>query len=268
MLARRGLITPPWGTPPRVSCRCPSIRTPARNHWSISFSTRRSLIRRRTRPRKISWSTLLKKPSMSASTTHQLRTSASLTASTAPAYTVVSTDPHMLRLDVLEPLEQVAPTSDAAIGRRRAAGPEAEQCLKSRHRLVSPIVPEDELVQVRLQLCAADAVIGADQPVLEIPDRAVRERHHGGGALAQGGTRRLLEGDVPVPCGLHARESCKAVGVDRRAGRDVRFENGGHGRRREVREHHHPDATRMGVPLLHGHQDGDRTTVLQLAAPL
>ena len=83
MLARRGLITPPWGTPHRVACRCPSTMTPARSHWSINVSTRRSLMRRRTRPRRISWSTWVKKPSMSASTTHHRRTSAAFTASTA-----------------------------------------------------------------------------------------------------------------------------------------------------------------------------------------
>ena len=78
----------------------------------------------------------------------------------------------MLRSDVLEPLEHIAPAPDAVIGRRRAPGAEAEQRLKSRHGLLPPIVPKDELVQVRLKLRAADTVIGADQPMLEIPDRA------------------------------------------------------------------------------------------------
>jgi len=49
----------------------------------------------------------------------------------------------------------------------------------------------------------------------------------------------------------------QAVGVDRRAGGDVFLENGDHRHRREVRQHHHPDATRT---------DRDRATVLQLSA--
>src|SRR5579872_1303000 len=84
------------------------------------------------------------------------------TARRAPAYPVVSADHYMLRLAVLKELEHVAAALDATIGRRRVPCAEPEQRLKGRHGLLPPIVSKDELVQVRLELRAANAVIGAD----------------------------------------------------------------------------------------------------------
>ena len=68
-------------------------------------------------------------------------------------------------------------------------------------------------------------------------------------------------------CGVQASESPKPVGVDRGAWRDVLLENGGHRCRREVRKDLHADATRTVAAPLHGDQDGDRATPLQLSAP-
>jgi hypothetical protein len=110
---------------------------------------------------------------------------------------------NMLRLAARRKAEHIAPALDAtrvlASGRcpGRAGG----------HRLPAPIVSKDELIEIGLELRAADAVIGADQPVLQIPDRAIREGHDRGGALAQGRAQRLLEGDVPVTSRLQADES-------------------------------------------------------------
>ena len=98
----------------------------------------------------------------------------------------------MLRSAVLKQLEHVASALDVTVRRRRAPGAQAEQRLEGRHGLPPPIVPKDELVQVRLKLRAADAVIGADQPMLKVPDGAVRQRHDGAGALAQRASQRLL----------------------------------------------------------------------------
>ena len=77
----------------------------------------------------------------------------------------------------------------------------------------------------------------------------------------------MLEGDVFEACGVQASESPKPVGVDRGAWRDVLLENGGHRCRREVRKDLHADATRTVAAPLHGDQDGDRATPLQLSAP-
>lgn len=74
-------------------------------------------------------------------------------------------------------LEHIAATANAAIGRGCVPGTKPEQRLESGHGLVAAIVSKDELVQVDLKLRTADTVIRADQPMLEIPDRAVRQRH-------------------------------------------------------------------------------------------
>jgi len=71
------------------------------------------------------------------------------------------------------------------------SGPEAEQRLKRGHRLPTPIVPKDELIQVDLKLCLTDPVVRANQPLLEVANSAVRERHDGGCAFAQGAWARL-----------------------------------------------------------------------------
>ena len=172
----------------------------------------------------------------------------------------------MLRSTILT-VEHIAPSLDATIGRGRAPGAEAEQRLKGRHGLVTSIVPKDEFVQVHLQLCAADAVIGADQPVLEVPDGAVRKGHDGGRTFAKGWTPRLRARDVPEAGSVQPGESRKPVGVNRRAWSDVLLENGGHRRRREVWQDHHTDPTRTIPAPLDRDQDGDRATVLQLSTP-
>jgi hypothetical protein len=46
---------------------------------------------------------------------------------------------------------------------------EAEEGLERRHRLPSAIVPKDKLVQVDLELGAADPVVSAHEPLLQLP---------------------------------------------------------------------------------------------------
>ena len=50
---------------------------------------------------------------------------------------------------------------------------EPEQGLKGGHGLSPAIVAKDELVEVDGKLRAADAVIGTDQPLLEVADGPV-----------------------------------------------------------------------------------------------
>src|SRR6266566_6853549 len=107
----------------------------------------------------------------------------------------------MLGSGLFEQLPHIAPAPDAAVGCRPASAAEAEQGLKSRHRLLASIVWENELVQIHLQLRAADTVIGADQPVLEIPDRAVRQRHDRGGTLRRAGRSGCLRAICLKPAG-------------------------------------------------------------------
>ena len=68
---------------------------------------------------------------------------------------------------------------------RRAPGSETEQGLERGHGLPAPIVPKDKFIKINLKLIATHAVIGSDQPLLEIPDGAVRQRQHRLRAFAQ-----------------------------------------------------------------------------------
>ncbi len=91
----------------------------------------------------------------------------------------------MLRLAPLETLEHIAPALDPAIRSGCPTGAQAEEGLKGRHRLLSAIVAEHKLIQIRLELRPADAMVGANQPVLQVADDTIGEWHHRLGALAE-----------------------------------------------------------------------------------
>ena len=130
------------------------------------------------------------------------------------------------------------------VGCRCAPGPEAKQRLKGRHGLPPTVVPEHELVQVDLELGLTDSVIRADQPLLQVADRAVRQWHHRRGAFAQVAFERLSPPNVRDARGLQALEALQAVGVDRRSPRDMVRDEIDHRGLFEVRDHRHPDPTR------------------------
>src|SRR5713226_4683190 len=67
---------------------------------------------------------------------------------------------------------------DAVVRGRSAGGSEAKESLEGRHGLLSAIVPKDELVEVGLELGAADPVMSADEPLLEVADGAIGEWYH------------------------------------------------------------------------------------------
>ena len=64
--------------------------------------------------------------------------------------------------------------------------PESEQGLKRGHRHLAPVMATDEFVELDLQVMPADTVIGADEPLLQVTDRAVRKRDHGRHTFAEG----------------------------------------------------------------------------------
>ena len=64
------------------------------------------------------------------------------------------------------------------------SGSEAEQGLERGHGLPAPIVAKYEFVEIDLELIAAHPVVGSDQPLLQVANRAVRQRHHGLRAFA------------------------------------------------------------------------------------
>ena len=105
--------------------------------------------------------------------------------------------------------QHIAAASDAAVGCRRATSPEPEQRLERWHGLLAAIVPKDELVEVSLELRAAHAVIGANQPLLQIADRAIGEWHDRLRIRAERSPQRLLEGDMIEPRLLEPGETPK-----------------------------------------------------------
>ena len=80
---------------------------------------------------------------------------------------------------------QVQRASNTAVSRRPLLRSQTEQGLKSGHRLVAPIVAKNKLIEVNLELPAADTVVGTNQPLLEVADGAVSPGYDRFGALAQ-----------------------------------------------------------------------------------
>jgi len=50
--------------------------------------------------------------------------------------------------------------------------------------LSATIMPKDKFIKINLELIAAHAVMGADQPLLQVANRAVCQRHDGLRAFA------------------------------------------------------------------------------------
>jgi len=173
----------------------------------------------------------------------------------------------MLWLAVIKELEHIAPASDPAIRCRRAACPETEERLKRGHRLTSAVVAEGELVEVGLQLRAADTVMRGNEPILKIADDAIGERDDRAGAFAEHRGRRLLQRDVTIACCLPANERRQPIGVDRRPSRDGFLYDRRHCRGREVRQHRKTDAARPVFATLDRDKHRNRPAVFQLPAP-
>ena len=92
---------------------------------------------------------------------------------------------------------QIPGTSNPSVRGRRPCAPEAQQGLEGGHRLPAAIVSKHELVEIDLKLRLADAVIRPGQPLLQIPDGAIRQRHDRGGTPAKRAAGRLFSGDMP-----------------------------------------------------------------------
>jgi hypothetical protein len=171
----------------------------------------------------------------------------------------------MLWSRIIRGFRQIPSPSNATVGRGHAPGSQTEQRLEGGHRLLAPIVSKDELIEIDLELSAADAVIGADQPLLEVPDRAVGQRHHRLGTLAQIDSQRLRARDVFVSCLL--REGLQTVGVDRGAWSDILLNEIAQCGRLKVWDYGHAQPPRCFAALFNGNQHQGRSTPLELSAP-
>ena len=96
-------------------------------------------------------------------------------------------------------LNQIAGTPNPVIRCRRATAAQPEQRLKRRHRLPPAVVSKHKLVEVRLKLRLADAVIGTDQPLLQVPDRTIGQRNDRHRTASELGPGRLVPGTCLTP---------------------------------------------------------------------
>ena len=94
--------------------------------------------------------------------------------------------------------------------------------MEGSHGLLSAIVPKDELVEVGLELRAADPVMSADEPLLEVADGAIGEWHHRRRTFAQFGSQRLSARDVLEADFLQASKAFEAIGMNGRARSNVK----------------------------------------------
>ena len=99
------------------------------------------------------------------------------------------------------------------IGRGLATGSETEQGLERGHRLPPAIMAKDEFVEINLKLIAAHAVIGSDQPLLQVADGAISQRHHGLGPSTQLDSQGLAARYVLKPSFVQPGEALEAVSV-------------------------------------------------------
>lgn len=82
-------------------------------------------------------------------------------------------------------------------------------------------MPEDEFVEVNLELRFADAVVGADQPLLEVPNSAIGKWNNRLRAFPECGSQRLCVGDMFEASFRETLKALEAIRVDGRTGRDV-----------------------------------------------
>jgi hypothetical protein len=91
---------------------------------------------------------------------------------------------------------------DLVLARRASATAKAKQRLEGGPWLPAPADTEDELIEVDLELPAADSVMSTHQPVLEVADHPVGKGNNGLAAQPQperGGCNRE---DMPVPAAV------------------------------------------------------------------
>jgi hypothetical protein len=78
-------------------------------------------------------------------------------------------------------------------------GSEAQHGLERGHGQLLAIMAKDEFVEINFELIAAHAVVCSDQPLLQITDRAVSQRHHGRRAFSQVDSQGLTARHVLEP---------------------------------------------------------------------
>ena len=142
----------------------------------------------------------------------------------------------------------------------------AKDSLESGHGLPPAVVSEDELIEIDLELTPAYAVVGANQPLLQVAYSSVSQGHDGFGALPQLGPDGLNAADMLETDPFQALKAFQPIGVNGRSRRYVLHEEAVDGVGREVGDDPHAEAPRSLSPLLDCHTHECRPTPLELAA--
>src|SRR5260370_4493001 len=114
---------------------------------------------------------------------------------------------------------------------------------------------------------AADPVMSADEPLLEVADGAIGEWHHRRRAFAQFGSQRLSARDVLEAEFSQASKAFDAIGMTGRARSNVLRDEAADRRRPEVWDDCHPGPPRSSSALLNGYHEECRAAPPELAAP-
>ena len=163
-------------------------------------------------------------------------------------------------------LRKVFCVSNALVGCGMVDSSKAKESLESRHRLPPAVVSEDELVEVDLELTAAYAVVGANQPLLQVADGSVGQRHDRWGTFVQFRPQRLNAGDMLETHPFQAAERFEPIGVNGRTWGHVLHKEVVDGVGLEVGDDGHAEAPRGFSSPLDGGQGERRPTPLELAA--
>ncbi len=134
------------------------------------------------------------------------------------------------------------------VGRRTSVTAKAEQGLKSGPRFTTTVRAEDEFIEIDLELAAADAVVGADQPALKVPDHPVGKRNDGLGSLAQLKRGRLRSWHMGIAARREHPEAREAIGGDGGTCGDVSGSELLDGGSCEIGYDLHPDSTGRPSP--------------------
>src|ERR1043165_2016035 len=142
----------------------------------------------------------------------------------------------------------------------------SEQRLECCHRRFPPIVTKYEFIQINLELFATHTVMSPQQPLLEITDGPVRQRHCGLRSFPQVRGPRLTARHVLKACLFQPSKALQSVGVYSGTWLHAVLKEAQQSLFSEVRDHRHACAPGgSSAPLLDGHQHQPCLASLELA---
>jgi hypothetical protein len=128
-------------------------------------------------------------------------------------------------------------------------------------------VPKDEFLEVYLELGLTYAVVGADEPLLEVANGSIGKWNGGLRTFSQLPAERLDASDMFEASLNQTDETLEAVRIDGGARCNVPGKYRDYRAGLEVGNHVHASPTGRVTALFHGHQNESRPSILELPAP-